>query len=59
MRAMRLLFVAAICFSPLACSGGDDVTVQRSGATFRAPLYKRWFLESYKKDSSVRVNYIR
>ena len=57
MKAVRLLLVAAICFGPLACSGGDDVTIQGAGATFPAPLYKRWFLEFYKQDPAVRVNY--
>jgi len=57
MRAVCLLFVAALCFGPLACSGGDDVTIQGAGATFPAPLYKRWFLEFYKQNPTVRVNY--
>jgi phosphate transport system substrate-binding protein len=57
MRAACLLLVLAICFGPLGCSGGDDVTVQGSGATFPAPLYKRWFLEFYKQDRDVRINY--
>jgi phosphate transport system substrate-binding protein len=54
---VRLLLVAAVCFGPLACSGGDEVTIQGAGATFPAPLYKRWFLEFYKQDPNVRVNY--
>lgn len=31
--------------------------LQGSGATFPAPLYKRWFLEYYRKNESTRVNY--
>jgi phosphate transport system substrate-binding protein len=27
------------------------------GATFPAPLYKRWFLEYYKQNPDIRVNY--
>src|SRR5258708_39952369 len=57
MRAVRILLVTSVCFGPLACSGGDEVTVQGAGATFPAPLYKRWFLEFYKQDANVRVNY--
>jgi phosphate transport system substrate-binding protein len=36
---------------------GDDITLQGAGATFPAPLYKRWFLEYYKLHVDVRVNY--
>jgi phosphate transport system substrate-binding protein len=31
--------------------------MQGSGATFPAPLYKRWFLEYYQQNPKVRVNY--
>jgi phosphate transport system substrate-binding protein len=31
--------------------------LQGAGATFPAPLYKRWFLEYYKRHPDVRVNY--
>ncbi len=57
MRTVRFLLLAAVCISPLACANGEDVTVQGAGATFPAPLYKRWFLEYYKQDAHVRVNY--
>jgi phosphate transport system substrate-binding protein len=57
MRTVRSLLLAAVCLSPLACANGEDVTVQGAGATFPAPLYKRWFLEYYKRDAHVRVNY--
>jgi phosphate transport system substrate-binding protein len=39
------------------CSPADTVTIQGCGATFPAPLYKRWFLEFYKEHPNVRVNY--
>jgi phosphate transport system substrate-binding protein len=52
-----LLVVGVICAGCVGCSNGNDVTVQGSGATFPAPIYKRWFLEYYKKHSDVRVNY--
>jgi phosphate transport system substrate-binding protein len=53
-----ILIVGAICCGPIGCSGNpNDVTVQGSGATFPAPLYKRWFLEYYHKHPEVRVNY--
>jgi len=35
----------------------DEVTLQGSGATFPAPLYKRWFLEYYQQNHAIRVNY--
>src|SRR5262249_37193482 len=35
----------------------DDITLQGAGATFPAPLYKRWFLEYYRVHPEVRVNY--
>ena len=57
MRTVRLLVAAGVCGCLVGCGSGDDVTVQGAGATFPAPLYKRWFLEFYKRDSNVRVNY--
>ncbi|MES1177761.1 MAG: phosphate ABC transporter substrate-binding protein PstS [Myxococcales bacterium] len=61
MRALHRLrhfaLAAVLCGAP-GCSGhGDDVSLQGSGATFPAPLYKRWFLDYYEQNPSVRVNY--
>jgi phosphate transport system substrate-binding protein len=42
---------------PVGCGRSDGVTLQGAGATFPAPLYKRWFLEYYKQRPDVRVNY--
>jgi phosphate transport system substrate-binding protein len=42
---------------PLACAPSDSVTIQGCGATFPAPLYKRWFLEYYTAHPNIRVNY--
>jgi hypothetical protein len=53
--AMRLLALAAML--PLSCAPSDTVTIQGAGATFSAPLYKRWFLEYYLAHPNVRVNY--
>ncbi|MGD0674086.1 MAG: phosphate ABC transporter substrate-binding protein PstS [Polyangiaceae bacterium] len=51
-----LALLAAI--SILGCrTRSDDVTLQGSGGTFPAPVYKRWFLDYYKENPSVRVNY--
>lgn len=35
----------------------ETVTLQASGASFPAPLYQRWFLELYRADPALRVNY--
>src|SRR5262245_8418651 len=41
-----------------SCSwAGDVVNIQGCGATFPAPLYKRWFLEYYLQHPKVRTNY--
>jgi phosphate transport system substrate-binding protein len=53
----RVLAVV-ICCTGLSCSdAGEDITIQGAGATFPAPLYKRWFLEYYQAHPGVRVNY--
>jgi phosphate transport system substrate-binding protein len=39
------------------CAPVSGVTLQGAGATFPAPLYKRWFLEYYKQHPDVRINY--
>jgi phosphate transport system substrate-binding protein len=41
----------------VGCAPSDTVTIQGCGATFPAPLYKRWFLEYYRQHPDVRVNY--
>jgi phosphate transport system substrate-binding protein len=55
-RLAMALTAAWVCLMAVGC-GGDDVTLQGAGATFPAPLYKRWFLEYYKRHPEVRVNY--
>src|SRR5262245_43450113 len=48
------LLLLPIC----SCSrSGDVVNLQGCGATFPAPIYKRWFLEYYKEHPDVRTNY--
>ena len=50
--------LSAILSCALGCSEhGEDVSLQGSGATFPAPIYKRWFLDYYQTNPSVRVNY--
>src|SRR5262245_27290518 len=57
-RRSFLLLSAGLPCLPLSCSSDpDDVTFQGSGATFPAPLYKRWFLEFYQQHPNVRINY--
>jgi phosphate transport system substrate-binding protein len=52
------LALAGLVLSLLAgCAPANGVTLQGAGATFPAPLYKRWFLEYYKQHPDVRVNY--
>ena len=51
------MLVAILLGTSVGCGPSDTVTVQGCGATFPAPLYKRWFLEYYKKHPDVRVNY--
>jgi phosphate transport system substrate-binding protein len=54
---MRVLMLAAAALLP-SCGGSPrDITLQGSGATFPAPLYKRWFIEYYAAHPDVRVNY--
>jgi phosphate transport system substrate-binding protein len=49
--------VLALSSVTLCGCAGDTIDVQGAGATFPAPLYKRWFLEYYKLHPDVRVNY--
>jgi phosphate transport system substrate-binding protein len=49
--------VALLLASSVGCGPSDTVTLQGCGATFPAPLYKRWFLEFYREHPKVRVNY--
>ena len=53
-----LVVLAGLACLPVSCAPGpDDVSIQASGATFPAPLYKRWFLEYYRAHPEVRINY--
>jgi phosphate transport system substrate-binding protein len=53
-----LVAALACCIGLTSCSDlDDDLTLQGAGATFPGPLYKRWFLEYYKRNPRVRVNY--
>src|SRR5947209_8390331 len=58
-RRAFLATAAAAPLLPLGCSPHpDEVTLQGSGATFPAPLYKRWFLEIYRASNHLRrINY--
>jgi phosphate transport system substrate-binding protein len=53
----KLLAAAACCCSVASCDPLNSVDIQGAGATFPAPLYKRWFLEYYHRHPEVRVNY--
>jgi phosphate transport system substrate-binding protein len=52
-----LSLIAVCCCALTSCDALNSVDVQGAGATFPAPLYKRWFREYYKRHSDVRVNY--
>src|SRR5271154_123903 len=56
-RWLPILFGLLSCGSSISCIGTDAVDIQGAGATFPAPLYKRWFLEYYREHPNVRVNY--
>ncbi len=56
-RQWLVLFVVCAAFMSTGCGADDGVSIQGCGATFPAPLYKRWFLEFYKQSPDVRVNY--
>ncbi|MGE3806738.1 MAG: phosphate ABC transporter substrate-binding protein PstS [Gemmataceae bacterium] len=45
------------CTTSISCSSFDTTDLQGAGATFPAPVYKRWFLEYYLKHPEIRVNY--
>src|SRR5262249_10931264 len=62
-RSLGRCAIAVIVASSLAApvggwgGGAGGTSLQGSGATFPAPLYKRWFLEYYKDNPNTRVNY--
>src|SRR5437764_1002913 len=56
-RQLVMVFAPAAAFLSMSCAPSDVVTIQGAGATFPAPLYKRWFLEFYLANPKVRVNY--
>jgi phosphate transport system substrate-binding protein len=55
---VREWFFALLMVLPLmGCSDPNSTTLQGAGATFPAPLYKRWFLEYHLLHPEVRTNY--
>jgi phosphate transport system substrate-binding protein len=52
-----VLALAAPCLLLSCGRSSRGITLQGSGATFPAPLYKRWFIEYYQEHPDVRVNY--
>jgi phosphate transport system substrate-binding protein len=61
-KGLLLAIVLALAgTSTLVCAGcgrtSQDIMLQGSGATFPAPLYKRWFVDYYAQHPAVRVNY--
>src|SRR5262245_4649551 len=57
-REFRLLAVLVLCSLVPSCSRSrDQMTLPGAGATFPAPVYKRWFLEYYNAHPNIRVSY--
>ncbi len=57
-RAAAVSLVCLVCVAALGCGkASQDILLQGSGATFPAPLYKRWFVDYYAQHPAVRVNY--
>jgi phosphate transport system substrate-binding protein len=59
-RAIAVLF-AALTLGAVSCngplSGGGHVTLQGAGATFPAPLYRKWFAEYQAAHPEVKIFY--
>src|SRR5262245_37014042 len=57
-RLPLLLLTMGAAASVSSCRNSSrEMTLQGSGATFPAPLYKRWFIEYNAAHPDVRVNY--
>jgi phosphate transport system substrate-binding protein len=57
-RHLLALVLVGVAACLLSCGkASHDIALQGSGATFPAPLYKRWFVEYYAEHPDVRVNY--
>jgi phosphate transport system substrate-binding protein len=57
-RTLAMSVVTGLLTLPIFVGCNEDrVTIQGSGATFPAPVYKRWFLEYYLKHPNVRISY--
>jgi phosphate transport system substrate-binding protein len=50
-------WLALTAFAGGCANATDPPMLQGSGATFPAPLYKRWFLDYYRQSEDSRVNY--
>jgi phosphate transport system substrate-binding protein len=58
LHALTRFALAALLSCALGCKGhSENVSLEGSGATFPAPIYKRWVLDYYQKNPAVRVNY--
>jgi phosphate transport system substrate-binding protein len=54
-RSWKLCAIAVSCCALSSCDVLSGVDIQGAGATFPAPLYKRWFLEYYHRHPDVRA----
>jgi phosphate transport system substrate-binding protein len=58
MARLGLLALFGIVVGLAGCnSSTDTIVVQGAGATFPAPVYKRWLLEFYLKNPNARISY--
>jgi phosphate transport system substrate-binding protein len=54
---VTIALAAALATLTTGCAGDAITDLQGSGATFPAPLYKRWFLEYYQAHPDVQISY--
>jgi phosphate transport system substrate-binding protein len=54
---VTIALAAALAALTSGCAGDAITDLQGSGATFPAPLYKRWFLEYYQAHPDVQISY--
>ena len=54
---LLILSATGLAVGLTGCDSSQAIVLQGAGATFPAPIYKRWFLEYYQKNPNIRVSY--